>query len=438
MEWYWVVLLMFGLLAVFIVTGMPIGLAFMFPVLVGAFLFWGHFTGLELLGSSYYGAVAAFGLLPIPLFMLMGEIIFQSETGVKMVETVERLMGGIPGRLCLISTAAGVIAGSMLGVSGASIAIMAKTLYPEMAKRGYSKFLSLGSIVITGTLATMIPPSAGAILIGIVGNISIGKMLIAILIPGLMIAVFVAAYIILMAKIKPALAPNYQVTKASGKENVSSFFRHILPIGLIVFAVIGCVFLGIATPSEASALGVVACLCVAAINKNFSLGMVKRSSLVAIGMTGMVFFIIVSSVTFGRLLSTSGAITNLVNLALSFDLPPIVLIIITQVIIFALGCFMDGVSIMMITVPIFVPLATALHFDPVWFGTICLLNIQLGGITPPFGIDVYTMKAVTPPDVTIVDCFKSALPYMGVAFLVMVLMFIFPAIVLWLPGMMVQ
>jgi tripartite ATP-independent transporter DctM subunit len=438
MEWYWVILIMFGTLAIFILSNMPIGLAFMFPCILGAFLFWGGFTGIELLGSSMYAAVASFGLLPIPLFMLMGEIIFQSGVGVKMVETVEKMMGRVPGRLCIISTTAGVLAGSMLGVSGASIVIIAKTLYPEMARRGYNKFISLGSIVITGTLATMIPPSAGAILIGIIGNISIGKMLIAILIPGLLISVFILLYIIVLAKINPTLAPNYPVQHLSKKETLSEFTRHILPIAIIVFAVIGCVFLGIATPSEASALGVVACLIVAAIDKNLSIGMIKKSALSAIGMTGMVFFIILSSVSFGRLLSTSGSITSMVNLATSFHLSPIVLIILTQVIIFALGCFMDGVSIMMITIPIFVPLATALHYDPVWFGVICLLNIQLGGITPPFGIDVYTMKAVTPPDVTIVDVFKSSLPYMGMAYLVMVLIFIFPQIALWLPGLMVQ
>jgi tripartite ATP-independent transporter DctM subunit len=376
-----------------------------------------------------------FAFLPIPLFVLMGEIIFQSESGAKLVGTIDKLLGNLPGKLCLVSTAAGVLVGSMIGISGATIAIIGRTLLPEMSKRGYKPKLTLGSIVITGTIDNLIPPSALAIILGIIAKISIGQLLIAIIVPGVILAVLVAAYIIIRVKVEPDLAPPYKDIPTPLREKFSAFATNILPTGLVIFAVIGSVFMGIATPSEAAALGVIACFILAAIHKKFSFRLVRNSANNAVEIMTMVLFIVLSAITFGRLLSTSGALADFTQFAVSLHLPNSVLVIFMLIIVLIMGCFMDGSSILMITAPIFIPLVQAMDFNVLWFGVEYLIAIQLGLITPPFGMDVFTMHAIA-PEYSLSEIFRSSMPLLAISLLLMVLIWVFPALATWLPGLM--
>lgn len=434
MAWPFAILLIFGCLVILMATGMPIFFAFMLTCMMGALLFWGGLAGMEQLLMSVFSSVTTFVFFPVPLFILMGNIIFESGVGTLLVDAVDKVLGRLPGRLSILAIGAGVLLGTMIGISGGSIAVLGKSLVPEMRRRGYKKPMILGPIVASGTLAVLIPPSALAVVIGALGKVSIGKLLIAIIPPGLVVAVLFAAYIIVRCTLQPSLAPSYAVAHISVLEKLSTTVRHILPIGIVIFAVIGVIFIGIATPSEAAALGAIACYLLAALYRKLNRRMVKESAKSTVQIAIMVFMIMTASISFSRILVSSGAIAGLVNLASTLPVPPIVIIIATQVVVVFLGCFMDPASIVMISVPIFMPIVQALGYDTLWYAVILLINVQLGLITPPFGLDVYTMKALAPPDVTIGDVFRSSTPFLAIGFLLMALIMIFPALALWLPS----
>lgn len=436
MEWPLVLLIMFGCLIFLMATGMLIAFAFMITCVIGALLFWGGTAGLSQLILSIFSSVTTFAILPVPLFILMGNIIFESGVGMNMVDAVDKLLGRLPGRLSILAIGAGTLLGTMIGISGGSIAILGRSLVPEMSKRGYKKPMSLGPIVASGTLACMIPPSALAVLLGAIGRVSIGQLLVAIIMPGLLLAVIFSAYIIVRCTLQPTVAPSYEVARVPLFEKVSATVRYILPISIVIFAAIGVVFIGVATPSEAAALGAIACYILAALYGKFGWKLLKNSAIATIQITVMVFMIIVASTSFSRILASSGAIGGLVELTASLPISPMLIIIATQIVVLFLGCFMDPASIVMITAPMFMPIVIALGYNTLWYAVILLLNIQLGLITPPFGLDVFTMKALAPPDVTIGDVFRASMPFLAIGFLVMALIMIFPQIAVWLPGLM--
>jgi tripartite ATP-independent transporter DctM subunit len=435
-EWYFVILLMFGLLVALMITGMPISFAFIFICIIGAYLFWGGEAGLEQLAMSFYSSVTNYNFLPIPLFILMGDIVFTSGTGMRLIDAVDQILGKLPGRLSLLAIGSGVLLSTMIGISGGSIGILGKVLVPEMDKRGYAKAMTLGPIVSSGTLAILIPPSALAVFLGAVAQVSIGKLLLAVIVPGLIVAALFVGYIIIRCAINPALAPNYDVPAVPLSQKIKTGFTQIAPIVLVIFAVIGSVFTGIATPGESAALGVIACYILAAIYRRLSWETIKVSAQDTIHVTVMVFFIVVGSISFSRILATTGAISTLVHWATDLNVHPILLIIATQMILVFLGAFMDPASIVMITVPLFFPLVKALGYDTLWFAVISLMNIQLGLISPPFGLDCFTMKAIAPKDVTLGEVFRSSIPFMLLGFLTMAMVMIFPQIGLWLPNLM--
>ena len=434
MEWFEAIALMFGALVVIMFTGMPIAFAFMFTCIMGATIFWGGLEGVDQLAMSFYSSVANYVFLPIPLFILMGDVIYEAGTGTLVVQAVDKLLGRLPGRLSLVTTGVGVLLGAPIGISGGTIGILGRVLLPEMEARGYKPEMSVGPIVATGTLAILIPPSALAVFIGAMGQVSVSKLLLAITIPGLILAAMMTAYIIIRCKMDPSLAPSYDVGKVSRREKWRVGVLYLAPVGIILIAVMGSVFFGLATPSESAALGVMACILVAVLYKQFSWRMVFRAAKSTTRVTVMVFFIVVGSISFGRLLATSGAITELVNFATSLDVSPLVIVAFTQIVLLILGAFMDPASIVMITAPIFFPMVRALGFDMLWFATISLLSVQLGLISPPFGLDVYTMKALSPPHISLGDVFRASMPYLAMGILLLIILFFVPQISTWLPN----
>jgi tripartite ATP-independent transporter DctM subunit len=424
---------MFGSLVVIMFTGMPIAFAFMFTCIMGATLFWGGWNGVDQLVMSFYSAVANYVFLPIPLFILMGDVIYEAGTGSLVVNAVDKLMGKFPGRLSLVTTGVGVLLGAPIGISGGTIGILGRVLLPEMEARKYKPEMSLGPIVATGTLAILIPPSALAVFIGAMGSVSVSKLLLAITVPGLILAAMMTGYIIIRCVMDPTLAPSYDVAKISRREKWKVGIIYLAPVGIILLAVMGSVFFGLATPSESAALGVLACIAVAALYGQFSLKMIIRAAKSTTRVTVMVFFIVVGSISFGRLLASSGAVTGLVEWTTGLDVSPLVIVAFTQIVLLILGCFMDPASIVMITAPIFFPMVKELGFDMLWFATISLLSVQLGLISPPFGLDVYTMKALA-PQYSLGQCFRSSMPYFAMGLLLLVILFFVPEISLWLPG----
>ena len=416
-------------------TGMPVALCFMLINLAGMYVFFGGSLGLEQLITSIYSSLNTFILLPVPLFVLMGEVMFHSGIAPVLIETLDKWIGRIPGRLSLLAVAVGTLFSTLTGTSLASVAMLGSSMVPEMEKRGYKKSMSLGPILGSGGLAMMIPPSALAVLCGAIAEISIGKILIAIILPGLLMAVVYALYIIVRCLLHPDLAPAYDVDPTPVREKVIGTMKYVLPQGLVVFLVVGVIFLGVATPSEAAATGAFGTFLIAIIYKRLTWEVIIKAVKGTLSVTGMMFLIIAGAMAFSQILGFSGASAGLSEMATGLDMPPIVIVMIMQVVILFMGGFMDVVSIMMIVLPIFVPLVRAYGFNPVWFAVLFLLNIEMAGTSPPFGMSLFVMKGVAPKDTTMSDIYLAALPFLGCDLIVMILLFIFPSLALWLPSL---
>jgi tripartite ATP-independent transporter DctM subunit len=305
-----------------------------------------------------------------------------------------------------------------------------------MERRGYKKPMSLGPILGSGGLAIMIPPSALAVLFGAIGEMSIAKLLIAIILPGILMAFLYASYIVIRCWLQPEIAPPYDVEPCSAKDKLVAIAKYVLPLGLVIFLVVGVIFLGIATPTEAAATGCLGTFILAAGYRTLSWTMTKKSFKNAFKITVMMLTIIAAASVFSQILAFTGATGHLVQFTTSLPLPPMLIIVVMMLVLIVLGMFMGVVPIMMVTVPILMPVVIQLGFDPLWFAVIFLLNMEISTTSPPFGLSLFVMKSVAPPDTTMADIYRAALPFLCLDVLAMALIIIFPALALWLPGTM--
>jgi len=340
----------------------------------------------------------------------------------------------VAGRLALIAVAGGTIIATLTGEAVGSIAILGSTLVPEMEKRGYKKPMSLGPIIGSAGLAPMIPPSSLAVFVGAIAMISIGKILIGIIIPGLLMAALYASYILVRCKLQPSLAPAYTVSLPSLSDRLIALAKYILPLGFIIFLVIGVMLIGVATPSEAAATGALGCFILAAAYRNLNWRIVKTSVGSALVISTMIYLIILGAQAFGQILSYSGVTKGVVQWVINLHVAPILVFIALQVVVVFLGMFMPTGPIVMVCVPLFMPVIQALGFDPVWFAVVLLINLQLAQKTPPYGISLFVMKGVAPSDTTMGDIIRATVPFLFCDIIAMVLAIAFPTIVLWLPN----
>jgi len=437
-HWQLMLLVILGSLILLMATGLPIAFCFMLINVVGVFFLWGGESGLIQLVRSMRDSVTSFTLLPVPLFILMGEVMFQSGISTRMMDALDKWLGRMPGRLSFLAVGGGTLFATLSGSSMASVAMLGATLVPEMEKRGYKKAMTLGPILGSSGLAIMIPPSSLGVIAAAIGEFSVGKILIAIVVPGLMMAVLYAAYIITRSRLQPHLAPIYDMPPTPIRERLIATVRYILPLGFIIFLVLGLIFLGVATPSESAALGTLGTFILAAAYGGFTWEKMKKAVLGTIQITAMVLMIMTGALAFSQVMSFTGASQGLIKALVNLPVAPIMVVILMQVVILLMGMFMDVVAIMMITLPIFMPIVTALGYSPIWFGAIFLLNIEMATTSPPFGLGLFVMKGVAPPDTTMGDIYLAAIPFLLCDLVVMILMLAFPAVVLWLPGLMMK
>jgi tripartite ATP-independent transporter DctM subunit len=436
MDWGLVFPIMFGGLFVLLSLGTPVAFAFLFVSLMGSALYMGGYAGLQQMVFSSMQSVMSFTLLPIPLFILMGELMFATRLGVLAVNTVDELLGKVPGRLSLLAIFSGGIVGALCGSALASTALHGKLLFPEMRQKGYSKFLSIGSIVSAGSLAMIIPPTALGVLIASLSNVSVGDFLIGCIIPGVVLIIVYAVYIISVALIRPSHAPGYDVVRKSLKSKLLSIISNVLPMALIVFLVTVTIYIGICTPSEAAALGAAGTLILAALFKQLSWKVFKEAIEGTVRTTAMIGFILVGSNAFSQILAFSGAGAKATELIVSLPLSPIMLIICMQAIVVVMGCFMEQMAILMITLPIFMPIVRATGFSDMVFVIVMLINAEVAGKTPPFGMSLFLIKGIVPEDVSTMDVYKSIFPFILCDLFVMGVLLAFPWLSLWLPSMM--
>jgi tripartite ATP-independent transporter DctM subunit len=436
MEWYWILCLIFCALMGLFLIGVPVAFAFLFINIVGVYLLWGGEAGLSQLVLSVYRSVSTFSLLPVPLFILMGEVMFRAGIAPKMMDTLDTWLGRIPGRLSMLAVGGGTLFSTLSGSAMAGCAMLGSVLVPEMEKRGYKKEMSLGPIIGSGGLAIMIPPSALGVLLASLSRISVGGMLMAIILPGVIMAVLYGGYIVLRAWLQPELAPSYEIERVPLRQKLILTCRYVLPLGTIVFLVIGLMFIGVATPTESAALGALGCFVLVFIYRGWNWEVIRGSVAATLRITVMMFMIMTGAMAFSQILAFSGASSGLVSLAGGVDLPPIMIMIFMQIILIFMGVFMEPLTIMMVTLPIYMPIIKTLGFDPLWFGTIMLINMEMATTTPPFGLVLFVMKGVAPPDTTMADIYRAGFPFLVCDAIAMGLIMAFPALALYLPGLM--
>lgn len=435
MDWWIILLVLFGGLGLLLALGMPVAFAFLIMNLGGAYFIFGGGPGLLQLVISIYDSVTKFTYLALPLFILMSELLFRSGQGTEAIDILAKWLGRIPGRLSLVAVIGGALIAAVSGSGTGATAMLGSLLMPDMEARGYKKLMSLGPILASGCLAIIIPPSGLCVLLAAIAYISVGDLLVAGIIPGILIACLYAIYIIAICSLWPHLAPSYKVAPTPLSDKIRDSMRNILPLGFIVFLVTGLIFLGIATPSESAATGVIGVLILAVLKRRVSWSVIKTSLSATIEITIMIFMILTGSAAFSQILAFSGAGTGLTELVIGLPVGPILIIIMMQLVVLFLGCFMDQVAIMMITLPIYMPIVRTMGLDEVWFGLLILISIEVAMLTPPFGLGLFVMKGVAPPDTRTVDIYLSGLPFVVLDLIAMALIMAAPQIALWLPGM---
>ncbi len=435
MEWYEALALLLGTIIALMAIGMPVALAFLAANIVGAWVFMGGERGIVQLLNNGLGSLTSFALVPIPLFLLMGEIFFHTGLGGRMFNAIDKMLGRVPGRLSYVTVLGGTGFSTLSGSSMGSTALLGSLMVPEMTKRGYKKHMSIGPILGTGGLAIIIPPSALAVLLSTLAQIDVGALLIAGVVPGLILAAFYMATIWFMTWRDPSAAPAYVVEREPLVARLWSLFRDVVPMVGVMAVIVTMMINGIVTPSEAAAFGALGVLVLAALFRCLTWQAIKESVIGALRVTLMAYLIVFGSATFSQLLAFSGASRGLIAWATGFDLDPVMMLLVMFGVLLILGMFMEQISMMLLTVPIFFPLALSLGFDPIWFGLIMLLALEISFTTPPFGLLLFVMKGVAPPETTMRDIYMSALPFIGCSLVLVALLIALPQLALWLPGL---
>jgi tripartite ATP-independent transporter DctM subunit len=434
MSWQAAAWLMLGGSTLLLFLGLPVAFSFLAINLLGAVLFLGGEAGLVQLARNSVGSVASFSLTPIPLFILMGEVLFHTGLAVKVIDGVERLIRRVPGRLAVVAVVAGTVFSAISGSTIATTAMLGSLMLPVMLSRGYHPTMATGPLMAIGAVDMLIPPSALTVLLGSLSGISISKLLVGGVVPGLLLSLAFVAYIVARVKLNPALAPATAFTEYRGWERLRPFFQYVVPLVSIFAIVVASMSAGWATPTESAAIGAFATMVLALAYRALTLDALLKALRGTAAISGMILFIIVGATTFSQVLSFSGASNGLVELIAGLGLSPLAVIAAMLLLLVFLGLFVEQVSMMLITLPIYMPLVQKYGVDPVWFGVMFLICMQLGLLLPPHGLLLMTMKGVAPPQVTMLHIFQAVLPYIAMSLLLLALVFVVPAVAVWLPN----
>jgi tripartite ATP-independent transporter DctM subunit len=435
MSWQAAAWLMLGGSTLLMFLGLPVAFSFLAINLIGAWVYLGGEAGLVQLSRNSVQSVTSFALTPIPLFILMGEVLFHTGLAVKVIDGIERLIREVPGRLAVVAVVAGTVFSAISGSTIATTAMLGSLMLPVMLARGYHPTIAAGPIMAIGAVDMLIPPSALTVLLGSLSGISISKLLIGGIGPGLILSVIFVGYIILRVKLEPALAPQTPLEEFKGWQKFRPFAQYVLPLVSIFGVVVGAMIAGWATPTECAALGAFATMVLAVLYRSLTIENLLKSLQGTAAISGMILFIIVGATTFSQILSFSGASDGLARLITELGLPPLAVIAGMMLLLIFLGVFVEQVSMMMITLPIFMPIVQQMGVDLVWFGVMFLICMQLGLLMPPHGLLLMTMKGVAPPQVTMLHIFRAVTPFLLISVIVLILVFLVPGVAVWLPGL---
>lgn len=442
MEWF--IFLPIYILALIAVLMLRIPVAFgIFGVgIVASLIIFGDIeTTSRLISLSVISSVNSFTFTAIPLFILMGEVLFRSRIAQDAIVEISRLLRRVPGRLPMVAVAGGSAFGLLSGSSLANTALLSRTLLPQMRNSGYDTKLSAGSVLAAGGLAMVFPPSALAILWGGVANVPIGPLLIAGIVPGVLMALGYVAIILWQSR-PGRKGDNVNDPAASEprrplSEIFRGFVRSLLLPGILAISVLVIIFAGIATPTEAAAFGAIASIVIAFAAGRFSLKDLFAAGVSSARITGTIFILVMASTLYSQIMAYMGATSGLVQwVGSSIANGALMLLIIVAILVF-LSCFIDQASIMLITAPLLMPIAAQFGWNAVWFSIIVLVTLQIGNISPPFGMGLFVMKS-SAPWIPILTIYRAAVPWIISDLVVILLLCLFPILVTFLPALMVQ
>jgi tripartite ATP-independent transporter DctM subunit len=433
--WWQSLLLLFGLLTVLLLVGLPAGFAFLAINLVGAVVYLGGEAGLMQVVRNSVASVTNFSLTPIPFFILMGEVLFHTGLAMKAIDSFDRAIQKIPGRLAVVAIVAGTVFSAISGSTIATTALLGGLLLPQMLKRGYHPRMAMGPIMAIGGVDMLVPPSALTVLLGSLAGISISGLLIAGVVPGFIMALMFLAYIIFSAWRNPALAPVYEREELQGWARWAPLAINVTPLVLIFVLVIVAMSAGWATPTESAAIGALATVVVCLAYRSLSWKALGQALSGTAAISGVILFIIIGATTFSQILAFSGATNGLVGLVKDTGMSAPMVMAAMILILLVLGCFVDQVSMMLITLPFFMPMVQHFGWDPLWYGVVYLICMQLGLLTPPFGMLLFTMRSVAPPEIPTSEIFASIVPYVVMGILMIALVLLIPGLATGLPAL---
>ncbi|MCK9362333.1 MAG: TRAP transporter large permease subunit [Syntrophales bacterium] len=421
------------LLLLMIAIGVDIFISLGLSGVLGILLFRGP-DALTLAATAFFGQETTFELLALPLFVLMGNILAKSPIGGDLYTMATRWLSWLPGGLAIASIGACTVFGAVSGVSVAGVAAIGSMAVPEMLKRGYSSKIAAGSVVTAGALAMLIPPSVPFIIYSAISGESIAKLFIGGIVPGLVMATMLSLYVLIRCLISPELAPRGANAGFTWKERWSSLLE-VWHTGILIIMVLGSIYAGIATPTEASAIGVVGALIIASIayrtvNLRRIIEIIKESMRISVA----IMVIIGCAMIFGSYLNMVRVPELLSNFLIDLHLHPLVLIFAIQLLLIIGGMFVDAASLIVITTPILLPLVKALGYDPLWYGIVLVINLELAVVTPPVGLNLYTLKSCV-PSLSLQEIIRSSIPFLMIQLLCLILFTLYPPLSLWLPGM---
>ncbi len=432
---------MFGIMFLFLLSGLWIGFSLFAAAICGMLLYkfnlpptisiWSKIG--SLIANSVWNSMDSFSLTALPLFVLMGEVLYNTAISTKLLNGLLPWFQKIPGKLLHINVVACSLFAAVSGSSAATTATVGKITLEELSRRGYNRDLALGSLAGAGTLGFLIPPSLIMIIYGVLSDTSIGKLFIAGIIPGLILGGMYSTFIIIRALLNPNIVPQ-ETEQFTFKEKLKQS-AELFPVLFLIFIVLGGIYLGFTTPTEAAAIGVIGSYLLAIIFRNLTWKIFVQSLLNAVMTTCMICFIICGAAFLSQVVGFTGIATALSEYIADLHLSPYVLIFVVGLMYLFLGMLLDGISIVVMTLPIVLPIVTSAGFKPLWFGIFLVIMVELSQITPPVGFSLFVIQGISNEDIGRI--LKATFPFFCIMILMVIILTVFPEIVFYLPQKMI-
>jgi len=430
-------LFLFGSLLLCLAIGIPISFALGGVALLFTFYLWGQ-NAIHMAVMNIAGLQMGFMLVCVPLFIFMGVILEKSGIADDLFNMMYQWIGPFSGGLAIGTVLICTLFAAMSGISAVGTVVMGVIALPAMLKRNYNKTIALGSIMAGGALGILIPPSIMFILYGFMANVSIGQLFIGGIIPGLILSSLFIIYIAIRCRLQPHLGPPVPPEQRLGTmKKLTMLGSLVLPV-LLVIGVLGSIFMGIASPTEAAAIGAFGSIICAVVKRRLNWALLREASMRTLSVTCMALWITIGAQLFTSVYAALGGQQLMINLLASLEVNRWTILIAIQISLFFLGMIMDPIGIILLTTPIYVPAIKYLGFSPVWFGVIFVINMEMAYLTPPFGFNLFYMKGIAPPEVSMADIYRSIIPFVILQAIGLAFVIVFPQLAMWLPSLMIK